>query len=82
MYVGGARNRTALVDAYATLHVLEAVEIERTLVAMLLLRWAVQADYFAGRIATNDMTGITDESENEQGLDDARRALLEVLGEE
>jgi Ser/Thr protein kinase RdoA (MazF antagonist) len=81
MYVGGMRYGAALVDGYATLQVLEAAEIERTLVPMLQLRWAVQADYFAGRIATNDMTGINDESENEQGLDDARRALLEVLGE-
>lgn len=81
MYVGGVRYGAALVDGYATLQVLEAAEIERTLVPMLHLRWAVQADYFAGRIATNGMTGINDESENEQGLDDARRALLEVLGE-
>ncbi|HET9519938.1 MAG TPA: phosphotransferase, partial [Candidatus Limnocylindrales bacterium] len=38
-------------------------------------RWAVQAIYFSGRIAANDLTGIDDPSENEKGLDDARIGL-------
>jgi Ser/Thr protein kinase RdoA (MazF antagonist) len=81
MYLGGPRHRTALVDGYATLPVLAAAEIERTLVPMFRLRLAVQADYFARRIAMNDMTGITDASENEDGLEHPRRELLEWLDE-
>ena len=42
---------------------------------MLRMRWAVQADYFARRIATNDLTGIASPDENEEGLEDARAAL-------
>lgn len=38
-------------------------------------RWAVQAIYFSGRIAANDLTGIEDQSENEKGLQDARTGL-------
>jgi Ser/Thr protein kinase RdoA (MazF antagonist) len=40
-------------------------------------RWVVQAWYFSWRIATNDMTGISTTGENEEGLDDARSALLQ-----
>jgi len=39
-------------------------------------RWAVQADYFARRIWTNDLTGITSPSENDDGLRAARHFLL------
>jgi hypothetical protein len=35
----------------------------------------VQADYFAWRIAENDLTGIAGPEENEKGLEDARRFL-------
>lgn len=42
----------------------------------LLFRWAVQADYFARRIWTNDLTGITGPSENDDGLRAARHYLL------
>jgi homoserine kinase type II len=38
-------------------------------------RWAVQAIYFSGRVAANDLTGIDDPSENEKGLEDARVGL-------
>jgi homoserine kinase type II len=48
---------------------------------MLQVRWAIQADYFAGRLAANDLTGINDGSENEVGLEDAHRGLLDVLGD-
>ena len=41
-------------------------------------RWAVQADYFARRIWTNDLTGITSPSENDEGLRAARHFLLGV----
>jgi hypothetical protein len=39
------------------------------------MRWAVQADYFAQRVTNNDLTGIGDSRDNENGLKDARRAL-------
>ena len=50
-------------------------EVERALPVLLRFRWAVQADYFARRIAEHDLTGITGPADNEKGLDDARRWL-------
>jgi len=38
-------------------------------------RFAVQADYFARRIATRDLTGTAGDEDNEIGLEHARRAL-------
>jgi homoserine kinase type II len=76
MYVGGRRHATALLDAYRAERVIPAPEVERTLDPMLQLRWAVQADYFARRLATDDLTGISSPDENQDGLDDARRWLL------
>ncbi len=37
--------------------------------------WAVEADYFAWRVISNDLTGITGPEENEKGLEDARLFL-------
>jgi Ser/Thr protein kinase RdoA (MazF antagonist) len=76
MYVGGARNSRELIRAYVATGALAPEEIERGLRPLAQLRWAVQADYFARRIATGDLTGISDPSENETGLEDARRAIL------
>ena len=42
----------------------------------LAFRWAVQAWYFSTRLASGDLTGISDARGNEKGLADARRALL------
>jgi homoserine kinase type II len=42
------------------------------------LRWAVQAAYFAWRLAANDLTGIAGQAENEKGLADARRGLAQL----
>jgi hypothetical protein len=42
---------------------------------MLKFCWAVQADYFAWRIAENNLTGISGPHDNEEGLEDARLAL-------
>jgi hypothetical protein len=50
-------------------------EVERSLAPMLRPRWAVQADYFAWRIAGNNLTGISGPQENEKGLEDARLFL-------
>lgn len=75
MYVGGLRRATELNDAYLAERVIDPSEIPRALVPMLRLRWAVQADYFARRIAAHDFTGIGGHEENVKGLEDARRAL-------
>jgi Ser/Thr protein kinase RdoA (MazF antagonist) len=75
MYVGGPRNGASLVDAYLARGGLGRDEVERTMLPMLRFRWAVQADYFAHRVAASDMIGIDDESDNEKGLEDARRGL-------
>ena len=77
MYVGGPRYAAVLLDAYIAAGALARDEVERSLLPMLRLRWAVQADYFAMRVATNDLTGIADASENEEGLEDARRAFAD-----
>ena len=75
MYLGGAEYAEAFLAAYLAFGILAPAEIERSLNTMLRLRWAVQADYFARRLATNDLTGIADADENQRGLDDARRAI-------
>ena len=65
----------AFVEAYRAAGTLRSAELEHSLAPMLRLRWAVQADYFARRLATDDLTGIADAGENQEGLDDARRAI-------
>jgi homoserine kinase type II len=82
MYVGGWAHRHALVEAYlagspSTSAPITRDEVDRGLLALLRFRFAVQAWYFAWRIADDDRTGIDDPAENEKGLEDARRALLE-----
>lgn len=77
MYVGGPDHARHLMDAYLERGVLQRTEVEGTLRPMLRLRWAVQADYFARRISTNDLTGITGPHENEEGLEDARLSLAD-----
>ena len=75
MYVGGPARGAPLVEAYLAAGVMERPEVERGLLPLLAFRWAIQADYFARRIATNDLTGIAGPEENEVGLEDARRSL-------
>ncbi|GAA4457964.1 phosphotransferase enzyme family protein [Phytohabitans houttuyneae] len=72
MYVGGPGRAGSLVEAYLDDGIVPRVEVERGLLAMLRFRWAVQADYFARRIAAEDLTGIASAAENEVGLEDAR----------
>ena len=64
-----------VVSAYARTGPLAAEELEHAS-AFLAFRWAVQAWYFSIRLASGDLTGISDARENEKGLADARRALL------
>ena len=42
------------------------------------VRWVVQAAYFAGRLASHDLTGVTSQGENERGLADACGGLAEL----
>lgn len=75
MYVGGPDHAKSLVGAYLDEGVLDVSEVENGLAPMLRFRWAVQANYFAWRIAGNDLTGISGPQENEKGLEDARLFL-------
>jgi Ser/Thr protein kinase RdoA (MazF antagonist) len=76
MYLAGPDRAAAMIDAYRAAGLLTAREIADGLPVMLRFRWAVQADYFAWRITSNDLTGISGPEEHEKGLEDARRALL------
>jgi homoserine kinase type II len=75
MYLGGQNHAGELIDAYLREDVLGRAEVRAGLAPMLRFRWAVQANYFAWRIAENDLTGISGPHENEKGLEDARRSL-------
>lgn len=74
MYVGGPARARTLLAAYLAAGALPAAELAH-LPVLLRLRWAVQADYFARRIAGNDLTGIDGPAGNAEGLADARRGL-------
>ena len=73
MYVGGPDRATSLVDAYLAHGTMPSAEVDHGLATMLTFRWAVQADYFARRIAAADLTGIASTADNERGLEHARR---------
>lgn len=76
MYAGGTiASARALIDAYIDEGALSEGEVARALAPMLGWRWASQAAYFVWRIATGNLTGIEDPSENEKGLADARAGL-------
>lgn len=77
MYVGGAGRAGELVEAYLGQDVVDRAEVERGLLPMLRFRWAVQADYFARRIVEDDRTGVSGPEDNEKGLADARRRLVD-----
>jgi hypothetical protein len=67
--------RAAVTAALEALNAARPAEVRRGLAPMLRFRWAVHANYFAWRIAENDLTGISGPHENEKGLEDARRSL-------
>ena len=75
MYVGGPGHAQQLIQAYLAQGTLGPAEVQHGLAPMLRFRWAVQANYFAWRIAENNLTGITGPEENEKGLEDARQSL-------
>ncbi|GAA1580724.1 hypothetical protein GCM10009804_41660 [Kribbella hippodromi] len=73
MYADGSPEH--VVPAYVRQRPHLADELAQSLDAFLHVRWAVQAGYFAWRIANNLLTGISDAEENRKGLADARRAF-------
>jgi thiamine kinase-like enzyme len=73
MYAGGCPDH--VVPAYLARRPEPAPEIETGLTPFLRLRWAVQAGYFAWRLAHDIRTGITYPAENLKGLADARHAF-------
>ncbi|HEX8346334.1 MAG TPA: phosphotransferase [Actinoplanes sp.] len=68
MYAGGPDRAGSLIGSYLEQEVVPRAEVERAMSVMLRFRWAVQADYFARRIATDDLTGIDSAAGNEEGL--------------
>jgi len=78
MYASGgddAGAATDLIDAYVAAGQVGRDEIEAALPVMLRFCWAVQADFFAQRITTGDLTGVVDPADNWRGLHDARAVL-------
>ena len=74
MYLGGRRHAATFLTTYASLGPLGTDEMQH-LDAFRRFREAVQGVYFAGRLATDDLTGVADGSDNHKGLGDARRRL-------
>lgn len=77
MYLGGPQRAGAFLDAYSAASSLDPDELLH-LDAFRRFRWTVQAVYFARRLSDHDLTGVSDQSDNERGLDDARRGLAEL----
>ncbi|MEV0840642.1 phosphotransferase [Actinocatenispora sera] len=75
MYVGGMAAAGTLIAAYLETGALERREVVAALPVLWRLRWAVQADYFARRVSTGDLTGVDSMVDNAAGLADACRAL-------
>ena len=77
MYLGGLEHAGPMLRAYSLAGgPVRDAEVARHARTMLRWRWAVQADYFAGRMATADRTDVGADAENRKGLADARRGLV------
>lgn len=74
MYLGGMEHASAFLKTYLRQGPLSAGEMQH-LDAFRRFREAVQGAYFAGRLASNDLTGGIERADNEKGLNDARRRL-------
>lgn len=74
MYLGRPQEAVAFLDTYAARGPLGAEEF-RHLDALRRFRWVVQAAYFAERLRSDDLTGLSSRAGNTGGLDDARRGL-------
>ena len=77
MYLGGPELAAAFLTAYRDRGVLHGDEWGH-LDAFRRFRWAVQAAYFARRVADADMTGVAGQADNERGPADARHGLAEL----
>jgi homoserine kinase type II len=75
MYLGGPASSARFLDCYQAFGVLLVHDEMEHLDAFLRFRYAVQGVYFAGRLATQNLTGGLDEAGNTQGLNDAHRGL-------
>jgi homoserine kinase type II len=78
MYVGGPAYAALLLQAYAAAGGPATADLHQ-IDLMLRMRWVVQADCFAGRLASGDLTGLDEAADNQRGYDRARRALLVEL---
>jgi Ser/Thr protein kinase RdoA (MazF antagonist) len=76
MFLGGLGPAAEMIGSYLGAGVLQPGEEAAGLEPMLAFRWAMQASYFAWRIAGNNLTGISGPQDNEKGLADAQRFLL------
>lgn len=77
MYLDGPEGAAAFLNTYRSHGPLGDDEM-LSLDAFRRFRWAVQAAYFARRLAVGDLTGIADLADNENGLNDARESLAEL----
>lgn len=77
MYLGGREAAEAFLESYEALGPLDSSELQ-LLDAFRRFRWGVQATYFAWRLATGDLTGVANNTENQQGFTNARRGLEEL----
>lgn len=77
MYLGGPEDAEAFLNTYRKHGPLGQEEMF-SLDAFRRFRWAVQAAYFARRLAVGDLTGLADLAGNEKGLNDARQSLSEL----
>lgn len=77
MYLGGPDSAATFLTTYRDQGVLPDDEW-RHLGAFRRFRWAVQAVYFAKRLAEADLTGVTGQADNEHGLADAKHGLAEL----
>ncbi|MFC7876497.1 phosphotransferase enzyme family protein [Isoptericola sp. NPDC057391] len=78
MYAGPTSG-AALVEGYREESAVPAAELRHHLGAFSRFRAAVQAAYFARRVAERDLTGIASQDDNARGLADAR-GMLRLLG--
>lgn len=74
MYLGGPLKASTFLSTYQSRGPLMTQEMHN-LDSFRRFREAVQGAYFAGGLATNDLTGGIDQAGNEQGPRDARRRL-------
>ncbi len=72
MYLGGRAYASTFLSTYESEGPVGVDELTH-LDAFSRFREAVQGAYFAGRLASNNLTGGIDRAENEKGLSDARR---------